>query len=72
MTDHTKPAQRPLKRLYAVSKREKGDESKADWFEIGAEWPTKTDGITRFSQNDGFEPLMASGKFDLVAKTLDD
>ena len=74
MTDKTNPAPKPLRRLYAVSKRDEGDKRKANWFEIGAEWPTKADGITRFSLNDGFEPLMvmASGKFDLVVKTLDD
>ena len=71
MTEQTKPVQKPVKRLFAVSKREKGDKRSADWFEVGAEWATSNGSITSLSQNDAFMPLIASGQFDLVLKTID-
>lgn len=62
---------KPLKRIFAVSKREEGDKRKADWIEIGAEWPTSNPGMTRLSQNDAFAPLIATGKFDIITKNIE-
>ena len=70
MTQETNTT-KPLKRIYAVSKRAPEDKRKADWIEIGAEWPTSNDGMTRFSQNDAFVPLLATGQFDIVAKVVE-
>jgi len=62
---------KPIKRLYAVSKRDQADTRKADWIEIGAEWATSNPSITRFTQNDAFVSLLATGNFDLVSKAVE-
>lgn len=62
---------KPIKRIYAVSKRDESDNRKSDWVEIGAEWSTSNPEITRISQNDAFVPLLATGSFDIVSKTVE-
>lgn len=62
---------KPIRRVYAVSKRDQDDKRRADWFEIGAEWPTSNPSVNRITQNDGYVPLIATGRFDIVSKVMD-
>ena len=62
---------KPIKRIFAVSKRNENDKRRADWFEIGAEWPTSNPTVNRVTQNDGFVPLIATGQFEIVVKEME-